>query len=249
MKHQIARPQLPGLYGTLRPLCILLLCASPVTSDAQVELRADRQILLEAERGTVTIKQGPGNKLYVLSNGQCSSQCNDWTLPQRSPCKCQFSKFHPPPPAGIAAAQNIVPPLLQRGFESFPQRLPSGRGDSHPAHTRALTPSRSVRAQEMAQEAFLRAYRSLDRWRREAAFSTWLFALATNLHCSELRRIPVRRVPLDDVAEPLDPRAADAGLEDEDRDCAVRQQSASGSNFAARMASRRNFTNMPDPNS
>jgi Sigma-70 region 2 len=55
------------------------------------------------------------------------------------------------------------------------------------------------RAEEMAQEVFLRAYRSLDRWRREAAFSTWLFALAANVYCSELRRIPVRTVPLDDV--------------------------------------------------
>ena len=71
------------------------------------------------------------------------------------------------------------------------------------------------RAEEMAQEAFLRAYRSLDRWRREAAFSTWLFALATNLYCSELRRIPMRTVPLDDVVEPRDPRAVDGGLEDE----------------------------------
>ena len=32
------------------------------------------------------------------------------------------------------------------------------------------------RAEEMAQEAFLRAYRSLDRWRREAAFSTFHFS-------------------------------------------------------------------------
>jgi RNA polymerase sigma-70 factor, ECF subfamily len=78
------------------------------------------------------------------------------------------------------------------------------------------------RAEEMAQEAFLRAYRSLDRWRREAAFSTWLFALATNLYCSELRRIPMRTVPLDDVAEPRDPRAVDGGLEDEDRAGGVR---------------------------
>ena len=78
------------------------------------------------------------------------------------------------------------------------------------------------RAEEMAQEAFLRTYRSLDRWRREAAFSTWLFALATNLYCSELRRIPVRTVPLDDIVEPRDPRAIDGGLENEDRDRAVR---------------------------
>lgn len=79
------------------------------------------------------------------------------------------------------------------------------------------------RAEEMAQEAFLCAYRALRRWRRDAAFSTWLFALATNLHCSELRRIPVATVALDDVAEPRDSRPVDAGLEDQDRDRAVRR--------------------------
>jgi RNA polymerase sigma-70 factor, ECF subfamily len=79
------------------------------------------------------------------------------------------------------------------------------------------------RAEEMAQEAFLRAYRSLDRWRREAVFSTWLFALATNLYRSELRRIPMRTVPLEEVAEPPDPRAIDGGLGEEDRDRVVRR--------------------------
>jgi RNA polymerase sigma-70 factor (ECF subfamily) len=74
----------------------------------------------------------------------------------------------------------------------------------------------------MAQEAFLRAYRSLGRWRREAVFSTWLFALATNLYCSELRRIPVRMVSLDDIVEARDHRTIDGGLENEDRDRAVR---------------------------
>src|SRR6185436_11203039 len=33
------------------------------------------------------------------------------------------------------------------------------------------------RAEEMAQEAFVRAFRRLNTWRREATFSTWLFAL------------------------------------------------------------------------
>jgi RNA polymerase sigma-70 factor (ECF subfamily) len=79
------------------------------------------------------------------------------------------------------------------------------------------------RAEEMAQEAFLRAYRALGQWRKDAVFSTWLFALATNLYRTELRRIPARTVPLDDVAEPRDPRAADGGLEDDDRDRAVRR--------------------------
>ncbi|MGB8010279.1 MAG: sigma-70 family RNA polymerase sigma factor [Terriglobales bacterium] len=79
------------------------------------------------------------------------------------------------------------------------------------------------RAEEMAQEAFLRAYRALGQWRREAVFSTWLFALATNLYRSELRRIPARAVPLDEIAEPADARASDGGLEDQDRDLAVRR--------------------------
>ena len=78
------------------------------------------------------------------------------------------------------------------------------------------------RAEDMAQDAFLRAYRALGRWRRDAVFSTWLFALATNLYRSELRRIPVRTVPLTDVAEPRDERSIDGGLDDRDRNRAVR---------------------------
>ena len=79
------------------------------------------------------------------------------------------------------------------------------------------------RAEEMAQEAFLRAYRSLDGWRREAAFSTWLFALATNVYRSELRRIPLRTLSLDEIAEPRDERATDGGFEDRNRDRSVRR--------------------------
>jgi len=79
------------------------------------------------------------------------------------------------------------------------------------------------RAEEMAQEAFLRAYRALDRWRGDAAFSTWLFALAANLYRSEIRRIPASTVSLDDVTEPRDTRPVDGGLENADRDSAVRR--------------------------
>jgi RNA polymerase sigma-70 factor, ECF subfamily len=79
------------------------------------------------------------------------------------------------------------------------------------------------RAEDMAQEAFLRAYRGLKQWRREAAFSTWLFALATNFYCSELRRIPVLTVSIDDIHEPADPCVSGRTLEDEDRDLTVRR--------------------------
>lgn len=80
------------------------------------------------------------------------------------------------------------------------------------------------RAEDMAQEAFLRAYRSLRGWRRDAAFSTWLFALATNLYRTELRRIPARTIPLDDVVEPAGtPGRTDERLAGESRDRAVRR--------------------------
>ena len=79
-----------------------------------------------------------------------------------------------------------------------------------------------ARAEEMAQEAFMRAYRGLCQWRKDAAFSTWLFSLATNLYCSEMRR-SVPTVPLDEVPEPNGSRTYDGGLEDENRDEVVRR--------------------------
>ena len=53
------------------------------------------------------------------------------------------------------------------------------------------------RAEEMAQEAFLKAFRFLDRWRGEAAFSTWLFAVATNVYRSRMRRFQPVEVALE----------------------------------------------------
>jgi RNA polymerase sigma-70 factor, ECF subfamily len=81
----------------------------------------------------------------------------------------------------------------------------------------------SGRAEDMAQEALLRSYRTLHQWRKDAAFSTWLFALATNFYRSELRRIPARNVSIEEAAEVEDTRAVDGGFEDRDRDRAVRE--------------------------
>jgi RNA polymerase sigma-70 factor, ECF subfamily len=75
------------------------------------------------------------------------------------------------------------------------------------------------RAEDMAQDAFLRAYRALGGWRKDAAFSTWLFALATNLYRSQIRRIPPRTMPLGEMAEP---RAPLISAHDGSRERAVR---------------------------
>jgi RNA polymerase sigma-70 factor (ECF subfamily) len=66
------------------------------------------------------------------------------------------------------------------------------------------------RAEELAQEAFLRAWRGLSGWRREGRFSTWLFALAANVYRSDLKRFPTVDISIDDVDEPAEPaRQAD----------------------------------------
>jgi RNA polymerase sigma-70 factor (ECF subfamily) len=79
------------------------------------------------------------------------------------------------------------------------------------------------RAEDMAQDAFLRAYRNLATWRRDAAFSTWLFALATNLYRTEIRRFPPRGVSLDEIVSPFASDTADAGLLEAHRRRAVRK--------------------------
>jgi RNA polymerase sigma-70 factor (ECF subfamily) len=78
------------------------------------------------------------------------------------------------------------------------------------------------RAEDMAQEAFLRAYRNLPTWRRDASFSTWLFALATNLYRTEIRRIPPRAVSLDEIMPPAAVDEADQRIREADRARVVR---------------------------
>ena len=43
-------------------------------------------------------------------------------------------------------------------------------------------------AEDLAQQAFLQAYRSAHRYRDSARFSTWLYTIARNLCLNELRR-------------------------------------------------------------
>src|SRR5438046_7778873 len=66
-------------------------------------------------------------------------------------------------------------------------------------------------AEDLAQEVFLRVYRTRKRYHPEAKFSTWLFTIANNLALNALRsrqRKPVVRLPAQE-AGPLGPRPAE----------------------------------------
>jgi len=57
-------------------------------------------------------------------------------------------------------------------------------------------------AKDVAQEAFLKAYRALGGFKREARFSSWLYQIATNLCRDRLRRRQTRAaVSLEELEE------------------------------------------------
>jgi RNA polymerase sigma-70 factor (ECF subfamily) len=69
-------------------------------------------------------------------------------------------------------------------------------------------------ARDLAQEAFLRAYRGLRSFKREARFSSWLYQIAINLCRDRMRRRRGKTLvsldELDEAARPLAPAGPSA---------------------------------------
>lgn len=80
-----------------------------------------------------------------------------------------------------------------------------------------------ARAEEFAQEAFLKCYRSLAQWRRDAQFSTWLFSVALSVYRSNLRRLEPLRDALGE-AELLSTLESTVGGEKLDEQIAILQR-------------------------
>jgi len=81
-------------------------------------------------------------------------------------------------------------------------------------------------AADLAQEIFLKAYRHIGSFRRDAKFTTWLYTIARN-HCkNELRARAIRPVETGDAELPGLPaniESADAALERQSSEQALRE--------------------------
>lgn len=75
-------------------------------------------------------------------------------------------------------------------------------------------------AEDMAQAAFVAAYRAAAQWRGETKFSSWLFAVAANVYRSEMRRRFVSTVSID-ASEPA--QRSEQEIADPERAAVVRR--------------------------
>ncbi|MFZ5968217.1 MAG: RNA polymerase sigma factor [Bacillota bacterium] len=65
-------------------------------------------------------------------------------------------------------------------------------------------------AKDLAQEAFIKAYHSLDKYNPEYKFSTWILKVATNLCIDYLRKKKVQTMPIDErLSMPYDTASAE----------------------------------------
>jgi RNA polymerase sigma-70 factor (ECF subfamily) len=80
-------------------------------------------------------------------------------------------------------------------------------------------------ASDLAQEVFVRAWRGLPRFKRDAAFSTWLYRIAVNacLNRVTARQLPVEPIDDADCFEDTGAAVPGAELAREERARAVRQ--------------------------
>jgi RNA polymerase sigma factor (sigma-70 family) len=56
----------------------------------------------------------------------------------------------------------------------------------------------SMYAEELAQDAFLKAYKNIGSYRKESKFSTWLYRIALNTCLSALRKNKISEVDIND---------------------------------------------------
>jgi len=92
--------------------------------------------------------------------------------------------------------------------------------------------SNAHEAEDVAQEAFVRAWLALPNFRRQAQFRTWLYRIVTNLCCNRLPRLrrdlsALSEEDVDEYAAPVDERADPAyDIEADERRAFLHQRMA-----------------------
>lgn len=113
---------------------------------------------------TVAISGGMGGALNSVRTGQARVGLTDWTTLTDAEIMLRVS-------AGDDAGFDFLIAKYRRAIVHFMFRM---------VHNQAV-------AEELAQEVFLRVYRSRATYRAEARFSTWLYRIATNLGVNHAR--------------------------------------------------------------
>lgn len=129
-----------------------------------------------------------------------------------------------------------MPTAQGQTFPQLPQNAPeielvtraaAGDGEAFEAIMRrhnqlAFRTARSImrddnEAEDVVQEAYLRAWRALDKFRKESRFSTWLVRIVTNEALGRLRRNRAHIIPLDAAMTSPEPRVQAALTEDAEK--------------------------------
>jgi RNA polymerase sigma factor (sigma-70 family) len=92
-----------------------------------------------------------------------------------------------PQPPAVPDAALIARALLDDDRHAFSELVRRNQSAVR-AMLRKLTRGNPERADDLAQETFLLAYRNLKNFRGEAKFATWLYRIAYNVFISETRR-------------------------------------------------------------
>lgn len=124
----------------------------------------------------------------------------------------------PAVPTDSAADADLV--RAWRGGDERGATLLVGRHAQPVARFLAAAGADSGEVDDLVQETFIRAFRSVDGWRGDAAFRSWLFTIASNLLRDQYRRRKGKTmVPLEDQPLPAndDPAARLEGKEAERR--------------------------------
>lgn len=78
-------------------------------------------------------------------------------------------------------------------------------------------------AEELTQDAFLKAYKNIHSYRKESKFSTWLYRIAYNTCLSSFRKHRIEEVELTDFNNESSVNSGLINLEEEDRNDMLRK--------------------------